>query len=177
MTNWQSNLVQINGNPIHYYRTGGQKPPLILLHGFSDNGLCWLRAAQTLQATYDLIMPDAHGHGLSYRVMPGQPLNLVDDVASLIEALELHRPALLGHSMGASTAASVAAQYPELVSTLLLEDPPWFDEVPEAAATDDPEETAPHGQWLLALWDKPETEIMAAGQRDNPAWPELEFGP
>ena len=104
MTNWHSDLVQVNGHAIHYYRTGGQKSPLILLHGFSDNGLCWLRAAQTLQVTYDLIMPDAHGHGLSYRVTPGQPLNLVDDVAGLIQALELKKPALLGHSMGASTA-------------------------------------------------------------------------
>lgn len=177
MLNWHSDQVQVNGHSIHYYRTGGQKPPLILLHGFSDNGLCWLRAAQTLHKTYDLIMPDAHGHGLSYRVSPGQPLNLVDDVAGLIQALALKKPALLGHSMGASTAASVAARYPEMVGVLLLEDPPWFDAAPQPEIADDAKEAAPHGQWLLALWDKPEPEIIATGQRDNPAWPEVEFGP
>ena len=177
MRNWTGADIQINGHQIHYYRTGGAKPPLILLHGFSDNGLCWMRAAQALEKDYDLIMPDAHGHGLSYRVTPGQPLNLAADVANLIQTLELEKPALLGHSMGASTAASVAATYLELVSVALLEDPPWFDESPATDAEDDAEEAANRCQWLLDLWDKSEAEIAAAGQAQNPTWADIEFGP
>lgn len=171
MTTWISADIRVDGHQIHYRRTGGDKPPLVLLHGFSDNGLCWIRAAQALEKDYDLIMPDAHGHGLSYRLTPGQPLNLTADVAGLIQALELEKPALLGHSMGAGTAASVAAGYPELVGAILLEDPPWFDEPPNTDAEDDPR------LWILELWNKPEPEIIAAGRMEHPTWPEIEFGP
>ncbi len=178
MTTWKSAEIHIEGNQIHYHRTGGEKPPLILLHGFSDNGLCWIRAAQALEKNYDLIMPDAHGHGLSYRVTPGQPLNLVSDVAGLIQALNLEKPALLGHSMGAATAASVAATYPELVGVALLEDPPWFEKIPQAGGEEDSEESAHPWQWLLDLWEKPEAEIAAEGRRaHSPAWAEIEFDP
>jgi pimeloyl-ACP methyl ester carboxylesterase len=177
MSNWPSAKLQVNGHEIHYYRSGGDKPPLILLHGFSDNGLCWIRAAQILEKDYDLIMPDAHGHGRSYRATPGQPLNLAADVAGLIQALGLAKPALLGHSMGASTAAAVAAEYPELVGVILLEDPPWFDEMPPTDKEEDSDEAANRWQWLLDLWDKSEAEIAATGQAQNPSWAEIEFGP
>ena len=178
MPTWTEANLQVDGHQIHYHRSGGSKPPLILLHGFSDNGLCWIRAAQILEKDYDLIMPDAHGHGLlSYRVTPGQPLNLAADVADLIQTLDLEKPALLGHSMGASTAASVAAAYPDLVGPILLEDPPWFDEMPRMTQEDASDETPNRWQWLLDLWDKPEAEIVAAGQSRHSTWAEIEFGP
>ena len=47
----------------HYYRTGGEKPPLLLLHGFNEYGLTWLRVAKELERDYDIIMLDARGHG------------------------------------------------------------------------------------------------------------------
>ena len=177
MLNWKSADVQIEGREIHYFYTGGEKPPLILLHGFSDNGLCWIRAAQVLEKDYNLIMPDAHGHGLSYRVTPGQPLNLAADVAGLIQALELEKPALLGHSMGASTAASVAASHPELVGAILLEDPVWLGEMPAIDAEEDSGETDNRFQWLLDFWGKSEAEIAAIGKAQSSTWADIEFGP
>jgi pimeloyl-ACP methyl ester carboxylesterase len=36
-----SDDVNANGTNIHHYRTGGAKPPLVLLHGITDSGLCW----------------------------------------------------------------------------------------------------------------------------------------
>ena len=65
MTEWSPDDVIANGIRNHYYRTGGDKPPLLLVHGFTDNGLCWTRLARVLQRDYDIIMPDARGHGLS----------------------------------------------------------------------------------------------------------------
>jgi hypothetical protein len=38
---------------IHYYRTGDLKPPVILLHGFTDNGLCWNQIPLLLELEYD----------------------------------------------------------------------------------------------------------------------------
>ena len=59
------------------------------------------------------------------------PALLAEDAAALIRALDLDRPILLGHSLGAGTAATVAATHPDLVRDLLLEDPVW-EERPRA---------------------------------------------
>ena len=65
MSSWQSGDVEANGLRLHYTRTGGAKPPVVLAHGFSDDGLCWTPVAEALEAEYDVIMVDARGHGRS----------------------------------------------------------------------------------------------------------------
>ena len=79
-------------------------------------------------------MVDARGHGLSDAPDSGySDSNHAADLAGLIAALELGCPALMGHSMGASTVAATAAQYPDLVSCAILEDPPWRARPPSPA--------------------------------------------
>jgi len=65
MNNWKAATCNANNINIHYTRTGGNKPPVILLHGLMTNGLCWTDLARTLEKDYDVIMPDARGHGQS----------------------------------------------------------------------------------------------------------------
>src|ERR1051325_10647420 len=105
MAPWQSGDVEAHGIRLHYTRTGGVKPPIVLAHGFSDDGLCWTPVAQALACDYDVIMVDARGHGHSDA--PGQgygPLNHAADLHGVITELGLQRPAVLGHSMGGATA-------------------------------------------------------------------------
>ena len=83
-TNWQQGDVKLSDMTMHYTRTGGDKPTLVLAHGFSDNGMCWLPVAQELSASYDVVLPDARGHGLSSRVEPGQTANRGADLAAFI---------------------------------------------------------------------------------------------
>jgi N-formylmaleamate deformylase len=117
-----------NNITIHYERSGGAKPPLLLLHGITDSGACWPRVAKALSPDYDLIMLDARGHGQSDKPANGYSWDvLADDVAAVIKALGLTKPGLMGHSMGALTSALVAAHYPELPGYLVLEDPPMRD--------------------------------------------------
>jgi pimeloyl-ACP methyl ester carboxylesterase len=67
---WQTGSIEAHdGARIHYTRTGGQKPPVLLLHGVQVNGLTWLGTAKALEATYDVVMPDFRGHGLSSRLV------------------------------------------------------------------------------------------------------------
>ena len=95
---------------LHYYRTGhGDKPPLVLVHGFSDNGLCWSRTAHDLEAEYDVVMPDMRGHGLSARMRPGDDVDMAADLAGLIRGLGLTRPIVGGHSMGAMVTSRLGA--------------------------------------------------------------------
>src|SRR5690349_5016852 len=104
MSTWQSGELDANGIRIHYTRTGGAKPPLVLAHGFSDDGLCWTPVARALEQDYDVIMVDARGHGLSEAPEQGYGHDQqAADLAGAIDALGLRRPAVLGHSMGAAT--------------------------------------------------------------------------
>ena len=57
--------VPVDGVRINYYRTGGEKPPIILLHGFSDNALSWNQVPVFLEADFDVVLIDARGHGSS----------------------------------------------------------------------------------------------------------------
>jgi len=129
MTAWSKGDIQANGITIHYYRTdGNNKPPILLLHGFTDSGLCWPRVAHDLEGSYDVTMTDARGHGHSGDSAADFSLALLaDDAAAVIGALNLEKPYVLGHSMGAMTAATVAATYPDLVRAIVLEDPPLRD--------------------------------------------------
>ena len=124
---WTTAICETNGINIFYTRTGGNKPPLILLHGLMTNGLCWTDLAHALEEDYDVIMPDARGHGKSS--VPDYGYRYEDhanDVAGLINALRLPSPFLLGHSMGGMTAAVVASRKPNLLRGLILADPTFL---------------------------------------------------
>jgi N-formylmaleamate deformylase len=128
---WSEDVVVANGIRLHYYRTGGNKPPLILLHGILDGALSWLRTAQALEQEYDVIMVDTRGHGLSERVGANFSQRLlVEDIVALIRTLRLDKPHLLGHSQGGTTGIFMAANYPELARSLIVEG--WGDETAPA---------------------------------------------
>jgi N-formylmaleamate deformylase len=85
LSNWTQNDLLVNDVRLHYYRTGhGDKRPLVLVHGFSDNGLCWTPTARDLESEYDVIMPDMRAHGLSARVQPGEKVDMAADLAELM---------------------------------------------------------------------------------------------
>lgn len=137
MTYWNTAFCEINGINIHYTRTGGNKPPLILLHGLVANGACWTGLAQVLEKEYDVIMPDARGHGNSS--VPDFGYRYEDhanDVVGLINALRIPAPILLGHSMGGMTAAVVANRKPNLLRGLVLVDPPFVSPKVQRAVRD-----------------------------------------
>lgn len=128
MSEWFTGDVIANGIKTCYTRTGGDKPPLLMAHGASDNGLCWTRVSKVLQPDHDVIMYDARGHGLSDDGLgPRTREDMARDAAELIEVLRLDRPGMMGHSMGAATAATTAALFPDLLAYVILEDPPWFE--------------------------------------------------
>ena len=127
MTGWSAAICETNGIQIHYMRTGGSKPPLIMLHGLTANGACWTSLAHALEEEYDVIMPDARGHGKSS--VPNYGYRYEDhanDVLGIIETLGLPPPILIGHSMGGMIAAVVASRNPKLLRGLILADPTFL---------------------------------------------------
>ncbi|HEX6738455.1 MAG TPA: alpha/beta hydrolase [Vicinamibacteria bacterium] len=173
MVAWQGGDLRIDGRTVHYYRAGPRgTPPVVLLHGFTNNGLTWTPLARDLQQDYDLVALDAAGHGRSDGPGPDPaPDQLRDDVVAAITMLALERPALIGHSMGAGTAAAVAAQSGDRIRCAVLEDPGWRDaDAPPArpGAVGSPE-------WLeliRTLPTLPPEERRALARRANPTWSE-----
>ncbi len=127
MPNWTSGVCEPYGIAIHYLRTGGCKPPLVLLHGLTGSGACWTPVARALESEYDVVMPDARGHGNSSAPLHGYGYeNHARDVIGVIQALGLDAPVLLGHSMGGMTAAVVASQMPADIPGVILADPTFL---------------------------------------------------
>lgn len=163
--------VQINGIEAYYRRTGQRHAPVLFLHGLTSNGACWMLLARDLQDRYDIIMPDARGHGRS--AVPPSGYGVEDhaaDVLALIDTLALDRPVIIGHSMGGLIAALVAAQAPERIRGLFLEDPAFLS----------------HEAWvspMLKAWRTKytqllacsEAELMAKGRAEHPRWPDVVF--
>ena len=168
---WTQNDLTLHGVRFHYCRTGnGDKPPLVLVHGFSDNGLCWLQTALDLEAEYDIIMPEARGHGLSERVRPDEPVDMTADLAAIIQALGLARPIVGGHSMGAMESFQLGVRYPEIPRALLLEDPPWRQPGARPVITD--LQHHPQAPWVETVQRLTLDELMAQTRRDHPTWPD-----
>lgn len=178
MASWQSGDVVANGIRIHYERTGGEKPPLVLNHGATDNGLCWTRLAKALEGDYDVIMPDARGHGLSDAPPDGYDSSTrAADLAGFIRALGLERPAVGGHSMGAQTTFYLAAEHPDSLRCAILEDPVFRT---ESSAMSEEEQRA-RAERMRREAEERRTlgreGIIARGREQHPDWAEEEFGP
>jgi pimeloyl-ACP methyl ester carboxylesterase len=111
MTTWSRGTCEANGIGVHYLRTGGAKPPVVLLHGLLGSGACWTPVARALEGDFDVVMPDARGHGGSSAPQHGYRYDdLASDVAGLVRGLGLARPVVVGHSMGGMTAAVLASK-------------------------------------------------------------------
>lgn len=173
MVAWQEGDLGIDGRKVHYYRAGARgKPPVVLLHGFSNNGLTWTPLARDLERDYDLVAFDAPGHGRSSHPGPdATPEQARDDVIAAIGMLQLDRPALVGHSMGAGTATAVAAALGDRIRCAVLEDPGWRDvdaPPPLPGAAGSPE----WRELMRTLPDLPPDEREALALKANPSWSE-----
>ncbi len=171
---WQSANVETNGIRMHYWRTGrGEKPPVVLSHGGGDSGRCWTRVARELEADYDVIMVDARGHGHSDKPEQGYgPRVSAADLAGLIQALELERPHLIGHSMGGEISANCAADFSDLPRSLVIIDSGFISNGGRYAVT--PEEAAERIESMQASMRTMQTlsmqELMDRCRAENPDW-------
>ncbi len=81
-------------------------PPILFIHGWSQNHLCWARQYESALADeFRLVAYDLRGHGMSEApVEPGHYTDgklWAEDVAAIIGELHLDRPVLVGWSYGA----------------------------------------------------------------------------
>jgi N-formylmaleamate deformylase len=117
--------VEANGLSHRVWRWPGDGPPLLVVHGITNSARGWDFVCRDLGTSFAVHAVDLRGHGESDKPERGYAAaDYAADLAGLIEALALERPAVLGHSLGARASARLAADRPELVSRLVLVDPP-----------------------------------------------------
>jgi N-formylmaleamate deformylase len=176
-TTWTEHDLTSGANTLHYARMGVRSgPPVVLLHGFSDAGLCWHRFASDIASEYDVILPDAAGHGRTSPPAPGeQQARGVADVLAVLDALGFNQVALVGHSMGAGTAARVAVAAPQRVRALALEDPGWRDGTwtpPEGGRGSHARLRSPEWiEWMRSLKTMTPEQRRAVADQERPEWP------
>lgn len=111
--------------------------PLVAIHGITASHRAWLLVAAALPDTR-VIAPDLRGRGRSSG-LPG-PFGLVqhaDDLARMLDTLEVDRVAVAGHSMGAFVGVRFAERHPDRVQRLVLIDGGLPLPTPEGVAPQD----------------------------------------
>jgi pimeloyl-ACP methyl ester carboxylesterase len=98
----------------------GDGPPIVLLHGLSATRRYVVHGSRHLaKRGYRLVVYDARGHGASSPAQSYEYTELVADLEAVLEHLGLERTALIGSSMGATTAMAFALEQPERAAALV----------------------------------------------------------
>jgi pimeloyl-ACP methyl ester carboxylesterase len=100
-------------------------PPLLLLHGVTRDHGDWSPLLPRLVDRWRVIAVDQRGHGLSARADRYLVCDYAADAVRLVRD-EIREPVtIIGHSLGAMVAAAIAAELPDLVQGIVMEDPPF----------------------------------------------------
>jgi pimeloyl-ACP methyl ester carboxylesterase len=105
-----------------YYEVHGSGEPVVLLHGsfmtITNNWAGWI---SELSKTRKVIAVETQGHGRTADVSRDMTYeNLADDVAALLNYLEIPRADLIGYSMGGAVAMQCAIRHPDRVRRAVI---------------------------------------------------------
>ena len=113
--------------PLHAEIRGNDpRLPIVLLHGFAADNNTWMNVQTALAQHRRAVAFDLPGHGLSLGYPIGNARAMADAVAASLDALDLPRVHLVGHSMGGAVASVLAMRRPTRVASLTLLAPGGF---------------------------------------------------
>jgi pimeloyl-ACP methyl ester carboxylesterase len=105
--------------------TGGEGPPLLLVHGWPQTWYAWRFVMPKLAQDFEVIAVDQRGIGLSDKPREGYDVGtLANDLVALMDALGHDRCALYGTDTGMPIAHALAADHPERVERLVVSEAP-----------------------------------------------------
>ena len=101
--------------------TGGEGPPLLLVHGWPETWYAWRLVMPGLARGFSVVVPDQRGFGLSGKPEDGYDTGtLASDLAALMDALGHRRFAVAGHDTGLWIGYALAADHPDRVDRLAV---------------------------------------------------------
>ncbi len=112
----QNGIAEVNGARL-FYEVAGEGPAVVLIHAGIADSRMWDGQFEAFAREFRVIRYDARGYGRSD--MPAGPFAHRDDLHGLLRLLGVERAALVGLSMGGSTAIDFTLDHPEMVSSLV----------------------------------------------------------
>jgi pimeloyl-ACP methyl ester carboxylesterase len=113
--------VEVAGKPMRVVDTGGDGPPLLLIHGLGGVWQNWLLTIPGFMGSHRVIAPDLPGFGESEmpvgRISIQSYARVIDELSSV---LGLESPVVVGNSMGGFIGAELALAFPTRVQKLVL---------------------------------------------------------
>jgi pimeloyl-ACP methyl ester carboxylesterase len=126
--------IEVNGVRL-YYELHGSGEPLVLVHGSWGDARSWRFVVPGLAESFRVVVYDRRGHSRSERPdTPGSVDEDGDDLAALLEALDLAPAHVVTNSYGGNIALRLATRRPEVFRSLSCHEPPLF-----SLLEDDPE--------------------------------------
>lgn len=116
-----ADTARVNGLDL-YYEVHGEGPPLVLLHGaYMDITSNWAGMIPVLSDSYRVIAVELQAHGrTSDRDTPITYAGMADDVAGLLDRLDIPRAIVFGYSMGGGVALQFAVRHPDMLERLVV---------------------------------------------------------
>jgi pimeloyl-ACP methyl ester carboxylesterase len=174
-----------DGVTLAYIDTGNPTgPPVVLIHGYTDNARDWVPMLPYLSKRFRLILVDIRGHGKSSKPECCYTrLDFAYDIKLLLDALSVRQANVVGHSLGSIIAQTFAEYWPERTGRVVLISstggrppgstaPPQFDYAAEIRKLKDPID--PDSPFMIAWWDSPtpvDPEFIRRQRRDSAAIP------
>ena len=170
----ESRYVDAGPLRLHVLDYGGDGVPVVVLPGITSPVITQDFFVRELVPDLRPVVVDLRGRGMSGTPGDGAYTlrDYAEDTAAVVRALELERPLLLGHSLGARIAAAFAVEHPDLAGELILVDPPlrgpgrapypmteqaFVDQLREARAGTTPDEIRRY----FPRWPEAELELRA----------------
>ena len=104
------------------FRKTGDGPVLVILHGLYGSSDNWISIARKLEDRFTIFIPDLRNHGQSPHTSTHTYQDMVDDLSLFFKKHHINKATILGHSMGGKLAMMFAAEYPEVITGLIVAD-------------------------------------------------------
>jgi pimeloyl-ACP methyl ester carboxylesterase len=112
--------IVLHGHRVSY-RTAGEGPVIVLIHGITGNSEQWGQVIPALAENYTVVAPDLLGHGQSAKPRGDYSLGaFAVGVRDLLIALGHRRATVVGHSLGGGIAMQFVYEYPVFAERLVL---------------------------------------------------------
>ena len=174
--NWTSHHIHANGIRHHYLEWGDAgNPPLLMLHA---TGLCawpWKPMARGLAQRYRVLAFDQRGHGDTDKSDKGYRFEYAgEDLAAIVETMELERPRVVGHSSGGLATIIAANILPDGFGPVVLVETRVSNDAP-TTATQDLNRRAERTRMKRSVWES--REAMFEAYRTRAAFKDWEDEP
>lgn len=126
--------IEIEGKKIVYKIVSTGKP-VLLIHGFGEDGTVWSNQVKALQDKFQLIIPDLPGSGQSEMIDDMSMEGMAAIIYSILQQENIEVCPIIGHSMGGYITLAFAEKYPEQVSAFGLFHSSAFADSEEKKAT------------------------------------------